>query len=109
MDRESARIFTGRASATSADWRSPNPLAGAVTQTPPRDSTTSAQRARFVEEAVHSLRMEGLDLAAVSRAVAAAYVAGRITVDEYGRRIRARFGASTAAPPVALTVATRGR
>ncbi len=50
------------------------------------------ERARRVEEAVHSLRMEGLDLAPEDAADAAEYVAGRISVDEYGRRTRARYG-----------------
>lgn len=53
-----------------------------------------AERARIIEEAVHSIGMEGLELAAVDAADAAEYVAGRITLDEYGRRTRARYGAS---------------
>jgi hypothetical protein len=55
-------------------------------------STSEAERARQVEEAVHSVRMEGLDLAPEDAADAAEYVAGRITLDEYGRRTRARYG-----------------
>jgi len=52
-------------------------------------STSGAVRARQVEEAVHGVRMEGLDLAPED---AAEYVAGTITLDEYGRRTRARYG-----------------
>lgn len=55
-------------------------------------STSEAERARQVEEAVHSVRMEGLDLAPADAADAAEYVAGTITLDEYGRRTRARYG-----------------
>ena len=53
-----------------------------------------AERARIIEEAVHSIEMEGLELAPVDAADAAEYVAGRITLDEYGRRTRARYGAA---------------
>ena len=60
-------------------------------------STSEAERARQVEEAVHSVRMEGLDLAPEDSADAAEYVAGRITLDEYGRRTRARYGVPEAA------------
>ncbi len=55
-------------------------------------SRSEAERARQVEEAVHSVRMEGLDLAPEDAADAAEYVAGRITLDEYGSRTRARYG-----------------
>lgn len=55
-------------------------------------STSEKERARQVEEAVHSVRMEGLDLAPADAADAAEYVAGRISLDEYGRRTRARYG-----------------
>ncbi len=54
--------------------------------------TDQGERARWVEEAVHSARMEGLELAPEDAADAADYVAGRITIDEYGRRTRARYG-----------------
>lgn len=55
-------------------------------------STSEAERARQVEEAVHSVRMEGLDLCPADAADAAEYVAGTISLDEYGRRTRARYG-----------------
>ena len=55
-------------------------------------STSEAVRARQVEEAVHSIRMEGLDLSPEGAADAADYVAGTISLDEYGRRTRARYG-----------------
>lgn len=55
-------------------------------------STSQAERARQVEEAVHSVRMEGLDLAPADAADAAGYLAGTISLDEYGRRTRARYG-----------------
>ncbi len=63
-----------------------------MTEAAPITSTSEAERARQVEEAVHSGRMEGLDLAPEDAADAAEYVAGRITLDEYGRRTRARYG-----------------
>lgn len=55
-------------------------------------STSEAERARQVEEAVHSVHMAGLDLAPEDAADAADYVAGTITLDEYGSRTRARYG-----------------
>lgn len=50
------------------------------------------ERARWVENAVHSLRMEGLKLSSQSASDAQEYVAGRLTLDEYGRQTRARYG-----------------
>jgi len=55
-------------------------------------STSEAERARQVEEAVHSVHMEGLDITPADVGDAAEYVAGRISLDEYGRRTRARYG-----------------
>jgi hypothetical protein len=75
-------------------------------------STTEAERARQVEEAVHSVRMEGLDLSPAAAADAAEYVAGRITLDEYGRRTRARYGVPEdergSAAPARKTATRRG-
>ena len=75
-------------------------------------STTEAERARQVEEAVHSVRMEGLDLSPAAEADAAEYVAGRITLDEYGRRTRARYGVPEnergSAAPARKTATRRG-
>lgn len=64
-------------------------------------STSSgvAERARRLQEAVHSVRMEGLDLTADDAADAAEYVAGRIDLGEYGRRTRARYGVPEADRP----------
>lgn len=78
-------------------------------------STTQAERARRVEEAVHSIRMEGLDVSPEGAADAAAYVAGTITLDEYGRRTRARYGVpevadqGSAAGPRAVADMPHGR
>lgn len=76
--------------------------AARVTPSVPPDE---AERARWVEEAVHSARMEGLELAPEDAADAADYVAGRISIAEYGQRTRARYGVpehpDQAAPPAA--------
>lgn len=78
-------------------------------------SATEAERARQVEEAVHSVRMEGLALSPADAADAAEYVSGRITLDEYGRRTRARYGvaedqrgSAAHAPEVAARPASHG-
>lgn len=75
-------------------------------------STTVAERARQVEEAVHSVRMEGLALSPAGAADAAEYVSGRITLDEYGRRTRARYGVPederASAAPARKTATRRG-
>lgn len=63
-------------------------------------ATSEAERARQVEEAVHSVRMEGLDLAPADATDAAEYIAGRISLDEYGRRTRARYGVPEESPGV---------
>lgn len=63
--------------------------------------TTAAVRARQVEEATHSVRMEGLDLAVDDAADTGEYAAGAITLDEYGRRVRARYGVSEEGSEVA--------
>lgn len=62
-------------------------------------STSLVDRARQVDEAVHSIRMEGLDLAPEDAADAAAYAAGQLTLDEYGRRTRARYAVPLASAP----------
>lgn len=54
--------------------------------------SSESVRARRVEEAVHSVRMEGLDFAPADAADAAEYVSGGIDLEEYGRRTRARYG-----------------
>ncbi|MGL5829472.1 MAG: hypothetical protein ACRC0L_07875 [Angustibacter sp.] len=54
--------------------------------------TTSQTRRRWVEEAVHSISLEGLELSAAGQFDAAEYVAGRISLAEMGRRARARYG-----------------
>lgn len=76
-------------------------------------STSEAERARQVEEAVHSVQMEGLALDPADEADGAEYVAGRITLDEYGRRTRHRYGVpeepqqGRSADPVAVYDAMR--
>lgn len=96
-----------------------------MTQAARIDSTSSeVERARQVEEAVHSVRMEGLDIAPSDASDVAEYVAGRISLDEYGRRTRARYGvpeeavrsderghqaATTTADRTAIRHAPRGR
>lgn len=75
-------------------------------------STSEGERARQVEEAVHSVRMEGLALSPAAAADAAEYVSGRITLDEYGRRTRARYGVPEdergSAAPARKTATRRG-
>lgn len=68
-------------------------------------AATATARARRVEEATHSVRMEGLDLAAADVADTAEYAAGAITLDEYGRRVRERYGV----PEESLNPAARAR
>jgi hypothetical protein len=55
-------------------------------------ASSEAERTRQVEEAVHSVRMEGLDLTLAGAADAEEYIAGRMSLDEYGRRTRDRYG-----------------
>ena len=50
------------------------------------------ERARLVDEAVHSGEMEGLDVTAAGRSDADEYVVGRIESDELVARARARYG-----------------
>lgn len=75
-------------------------------------ATSETERARQVEEAVHSVRMEGLALSPAAAADAAEYVSGRITLDEYGRRTRARYGVPEdergSAAPARKTATRRG-
>ncbi|MGL5929306.1 MAG: antitoxin VbhA family protein [Dermatophilaceae bacterium] len=63
-------------------------------------SSAEAERARWVEDAVHSVRMESMDLPPEDAADAGEYVAGRITSEEYGRRTRAATACPRASPPV---------
>ncbi|MBA2695783.1 MAG: antitoxin VbhA family protein [Ornithinimicrobium sp.] len=55
-------------------------------------STDAAERARQVAEAVHSVRMEGLDVTPEWEADADDYAAGRIDLGTFGERTRERFG-----------------
>lgn len=57
-----------------------------------RTDEAAADRARSIAAAVHSVRMEGLDVSAEWQADAAEVVAGRIDADELVRRTRARYG-----------------
>lgn len=64
-----------------------------MTQAPTTAAATSRQeRSRRVEAAIHSLRMEGLDVSAAGRADAQEYVEGRIDSDELVARARSRHG-----------------
>ncbi|MCL2464253.1 MAG: hypothetical protein FWF28_04195, partial [Micrococcales bacterium] len=49
-------------------------------------------RAWNVAQAAHSIEMEGLHVSTASMADAEEYVAGRIDIDEFGARVRARYG-----------------
>ena len=53
---------------------------------------TAADRAEWIAEAVHSVRMEGLDVTPAWEADAAQVIDGRIDADELVRRTRARYG-----------------
>lgn len=52
------------------------------------------ERARRVDEAIHSLQMEGLDVSAAGRADAQDYVDGYIDSDELVARARSRHALS---------------
>jgi hypothetical protein len=49
-------------------------------------------RAKIIGDGIHSLAMEGLAVTPETKADAAEYIAGNITMDELGRRVRARYG-----------------
>lgn len=53
-----------------------------------------AERARrdALEQAEHSGEMEGLHVDPATRADGEEYAAGRIDIDEFGARVRARYG-----------------
>ncbi len=55
-------------------------------------STTETERARFASEALHSVRMEGLDATPEGERDTEEYVAGVIDADELVHRTRARYG-----------------
>ena len=55
-------------------------------------STTEGERRRRVDEARHSMAMEGLAVSAAGLADAEEYVAGGIDSDERVARARARYG-----------------
>ncbi|WP_315915603.1 hypothetical protein [Arthrobacter sp. lap29] len=54
--------------------------------------TMNEQRANWVNEAAHSMSLEGLEVSADYRADSQEYVAGKVTSDELVRKARARFG-----------------
>lgn len=64
-----------------------------MTQAAQRVTAGEAERAVVVEEAVHSVEMEGLDVTPETAADAADYVSGRISVAELVERVRVRHGA----------------
>ena len=45
-----------------------------------------------LEQAEHSGEMEGLHITPATRADGEEYAAGRIDIDEFGARVRARYG-----------------
>jgi shikimate kinase len=57
---------------------------------PAPEEPAHRQRARSVEDAVHSGEMECLSVTPAFDEDAAAYVNGTITLDEFGSRVRAR-------------------
>ena len=72
-----------------------NPLEDGVTTTDRPLMAANAemiQRAWNVENAVHSVQMEGLDVTDEWRADAVAVVAGHISADEFVTRTQARYG-----------------
>jgi hypothetical protein len=64
-------------------------MATQITRTAGR---TNAERARRVEDAIHSGRMEGLDVTSATRADAQEYAEGKISARELRARVRARYG-----------------
>jgi Antitoxin VbhA len=63
--------------------------------TPASNTTADAEqfeRAQRVDEAVHSVQMEGIDVTPAWQADAAEAVAGRISTEEFGARTRSRYG-----------------
>ncbi|MHB8184552.1 MAG: antitoxin VbhA family protein [Dermatophilaceae bacterium] len=63
-----------------------------TTHTTSAAAAEAADRARRVAEAVHSVRMEGLDVTPEWEADAAEAIAGRISADDLVSRTRARYG-----------------
>ena len=51
-----------------------------------------AERARRIDQAIHSNEMEGLGVTPATRADAQEYVEGRISSRELRARVRARYG-----------------
>lgn len=51
-----------------------------------------ARRRQLVDEARHSIVMEGGQVTAATRADEEAYVGGHIDLDELGQRVRSRYG-----------------
>lgn len=54
--------------------------------------STATTRARVVDEAEHSGKMEGLTVTEATKSDAARYVAGDFTTDELIERARRRYG-----------------
>ncbi len=66
----------------------------AAKRSPSPKLTTEAERRFALEQAEHSGEMEGLHITPATRADGEEYAAGRIDIDEFGARIRARYGLS---------------
>lgn len=54
--------------------------------------TMTEQRSKWVNEAAHSMSLEGLEVSDEYRAESEEYVTGKVTSDELVRKARARFG-----------------
>lgn len=54
--------------------------------------TKTEQRSKWVNEAAHSMSLEGLEVSDDYRAESQEYVAGKVTSEELVRKARARFG-----------------
>lgn len=54
--------------------------------------TLAEQRAEWVNEAAHSMKLEGLEVSDDFHAESKEYVAGKITSDDLVKKARARFG-----------------
>jgi hypothetical protein len=63
-----------------------------VSTTTTSKTAAQAARERAVEDAIHSGEMEGLSVSAEFEAEAAEYASGSIDIDEFARRVRARYG-----------------
>jgi hypothetical protein len=59
---------------------------------PPTHGAGRAERARRIEDAIHSGQMEGRNVTPATRADAQEYVEGKISARQLRGRVRARYG-----------------